>query len=114
MSLLPLLGRSDSNPVSLSTMSRDQEARVVEVRGSTRLAARLRELGFTPGVQIRVVRAGWTLVVQIGEGRLCIRRRDAASVRVDASPTDVGGGSPIVVPDHLHRVELVETAMSTA
>ena len=58
---------------------------ITEVAGSTRLAARLRELGVIPGQRIRVLRAGCPLIVQVGEGRFGMRRRDAATIRVSAA-----------------------------
>ena len=66
----------------LSDWREGEEALVVEVNGTSSLSARLRELGLTPGARIRVLRHGCPLVVQIGEGRLAMRRRDAATVRV--------------------------------
>ena len=58
------------------------EGIIQEVIGSSRLACRLRELGVMPGVHFRILRAGSPLVVQIGEGRLCLRQQDATTVRV--------------------------------
>jgi Fe2+ transport system protein FeoA len=46
------------------------------------LASRLRELGFLPGQPLRVLRAGSALIVQIGETRLAMRRRDATLIRL--------------------------------
>jgi Fe2+ transport system protein FeoA len=118
MSLLPRLrsrtsvsSTAPSRAGSLSNLSRGQEATILEVRGSSLFAARLRELGFTPGIHIRVVRSGWTVVVQIGEGRLCLRKRDAASVLIQ--PEHLPFGSPVVVPDHHHRIELDETLLNS-
>ncbi|MYC70875.1 MAG: hypothetical protein F4X17_09245 [Gemmatimonadetes bacterium] len=47
-----------------------------------RLAARLRELGFLPGEHLRVLRSGTAIIVQIGQTRLALRRRDAAAIRL--------------------------------
>lgn len=73
------------------------EGVITEVTGSTRLAARLRELGVIPGQRVRVLRAGCPLIVQVGEGRFGMRRRDAATIRVSAvipqSPTARSGPS---------------------
>ena len=60
------------------------EGVIVEVTGSTRLAARLRELGIIPGERIRVLRASCPLIVQVGQSRFGMRRRDAATIRVCA------------------------------
>ncbi len=66
----------------LSTWGLGEEGVVTAVPGSSRLASRLREMGVVPGVRIRVLRTGRALVVQVGEGRLCLRRKDAAAIRV--------------------------------
>ena len=66
----------------LSTWPPGQVGLVTEVSGVSLLAARLREIGVVPGARIRVLRAGCPLVVQVGEGRLCLRRQDAACVHV--------------------------------
>ncbi|MFH1570254.1 MAG: FeoA family protein [Gemmatimonadota bacterium] len=75
---LPLPGGSGP----LSEWPPGDEAVVVEVSGTSVLAARLRELGLIPGARVRVLRGGCPLVVQVEEGRLAMRRRDAAAVRV--------------------------------
>ena len=55
---------------------------VTAVNGASRFASRLREIGVVPGVRIRVLRTGSTLVIQVGEGRFCMRQRDALSIQV--------------------------------
>lgn len=55
---------------------------VAEVAGTGRLSARLREFGLLPGVRVRLLRAGSSVVVQIGETRLALRRCDAEAIRV--------------------------------
>ena len=69
----------------LSEWRRDTEAIVVELPGTDRLSARLRELGVLPGAHLRVLRTGSRLVVQIGEARLALRRADAAAIQVCAA-----------------------------
>jgi Fe2+ transport system protein FeoA len=76
--------RIDQSTHLLSEWRLGAEGVITEVIGSTRLAARLRELGLTPGQRVRVLRAGCPLIVQVGEGRLGMRRRDAATIRVSA------------------------------
>ena len=71
-----------SSPLDLSQLPRHSEAVVAEVSAPARLAARLRELGFLPGEHLRVLRSGTALIVQIGQTRLALRRRDAAAVRL--------------------------------
>ena len=72
----------------LSEWRQGEEAVVVEVTGASQLASRLRELGLTPGARIKVLREGCPLVIQIGEGRLAMRRRDASAVRVGPVPVE--------------------------
>ncbi len=55
---------------------------VAEVAGTGRFSARLREFGLLPGVRVRLLRAGSSIVVQIGETRLALRRCDAEAIRV--------------------------------
>jgi len=55
---------------------------VTEVAGTSPLSTRLRELGLLPGVRVRLLRAGSSLVIQIGETRLAVRRDDADAIRV--------------------------------
>lgn len=78
--------RSDTVALSaegpLSAWQPGQEGVITEVPGSSRLASRLREMGVVPGVRVRVLRTGRALVVQVGEGRLCLRRKDAIAIRV--------------------------------
>ena len=69
-------------PLDLSQLPRHSEAVVAEISAPARLAARLRELGFLPGERLRVLRSGTALIVQIGQTRLALRRRDAAAIRL--------------------------------
>ena len=90
--LLPLPGGTGL----LSDWPPGDEAVVVEVRGTSALSGRLRELGLIPGARVRILRGGCPLVVQIGEGRLAMRRRDAAAVRVrPAAGGDQAGGQAV-------------------
>ena len=74
---------------SLSSWQPGNEGVVTAVPGTSRLLSRLRELGVVPGVRIRVLRAGRSLVIQVGEGRFCLRRSDAAAIRVAAGEAPV-------------------------
>jgi ferrous iron transport protein A len=67
---------------SLSTWLPGEEGVVVAADGAPAFAARLREMGFLPGEPVRLLRAGCPLIVQIGDSRLGLRRRDAALIRV--------------------------------
>lgn len=79
----------------LSAWQPGQEGVVSEVPGSSRLASRLREMGVVPGVRVRVLRTGSALVVQVGEGRLCLRRKDASAIRVSPpQPQPAQSSSP--------------------
>ena len=69
---------------SLSSWKTGDEGVVTAVPGTSRLLSRLRELGLVPGVRIRMLRTGASLVIQVGEGRLCLRRADAVPILVSA------------------------------
>lgn len=56
-------------------------AEVLDV-GTSRGGLRLRELGFAPGVSVEVLRGGDTLLVRLGEQRLCMRTESADAVSV--------------------------------
>ncbi len=66
----------------LTTWPKGNEGRVVEVGGLSRLAARLRELGVVPGARIRLLRTGCPTVIQVEEGRYCLRKKDASLIKV--------------------------------
>lgn len=74
-----------SGPSALSLWPVGVEGVVTAIPGTSRLLSRLRELGVVPGVRIRVLRAGASLVIQVGEGRLCLRRKDAMPILVSTS-----------------------------
>jgi Fe2+ transport system protein FeoA len=73
---------SPSSQDLLSSWLPGREAIVCEIAGSSRFVTRLRELGILPGEPIRVLRGGNSLIVQVGEGRFGLRRRDAAAILV--------------------------------
>ena len=57
--------------------------------GAERLRARLRELGFVPGEQVRVVArgpvGGEPLLIQVGYTRFALRLSEAARVQVEVA-----------------------------
>ena len=69
---------------SLSSWQPGDEGIITAIPGSSRLLSRLREMGMVPGVRIRMLRTGASLVIQVGEGRLCLRRNDAVPILVSA------------------------------
>lgn len=71
-----------SGDVPLSAWREGEEGVIVRVVGNSRLASRLRELGVVPDVRVRVLRTGCPTILQVEEGRFCIRRRDAQAIRV--------------------------------
>ena len=73
---------SDTISGPLSNWRCGREAVVTAVTGASRFACRLREIGVVPGVRIRVLRTGSNLVIQVGEGRFCMRQRDAFTIHV--------------------------------
>ena len=72
----------------LSSWQRGHEAVITAVAGTTRLAARLREIGVVPGVKLKLLRTGTRIVFQVGESRYCLRRRDAETIQVCAISSD--------------------------
>ncbi len=76
-------GRSDGLAEGpLTAWPEGEEAAVVELSGTSRLASRLRELGAVPGARVRVLRSGCPTLIQVEEGRFCLRQQDAAAIRV--------------------------------
>jgi ferrous iron transport protein A len=61
-------------------------ARVAETQAGDGIARRLRELGFVPGEEVRVVAHGplgaEPILVQVGFTRFALRRAEAGRVRV--------------------------------
>ena len=83
--LRKLLGRAGDKPEAggpLTTWPKGNEGWVVEVSGLSRLSARLRELGVVPGTRIRILRSGCPTVIQVEEGRYCLRQKDAEMIRI--------------------------------
>tara|TARA_B100000029_G_scaffold482097_2_gene531754 strand:+ start:560 stop:850 length:291 start_codon:yes stop_codon:yes gene_type:complete len=70
---------------SLSGLNPGEEGVITRVSGSSLLTSRLRELGIVPGALVRMLRNDCPLVIQVGEGRLCLRKRDAAPILVNFS-----------------------------
>ncbi len=68
--------------VSLSDQGIGSIGLVSGVSGDSHLVSRLRELGVMPGVRIRVRRSCCPMVVQVGETRLGLRKKDAKAIRV--------------------------------
>lgn len=71
-----------ADPSALSHWPVGREGVVTAVPGTSKLLCRLREMGVVPGVHIRVLRTGTSIVVQVGEGRICLRREDAGPILV--------------------------------
>ena len=69
---------------NLSECGLDVEAEVVEAPCNTSVEIGLREIGLVPGVRVRVIRSGSRIVLQVGEGRVAMRREDASTIRVRA------------------------------
>ncbi|MDA0745242.1 MAG: FeoA family protein [bacterium] len=65
---------------SLADWKEGDQGVVLDVLGNTRLSSRVRELGVASGARVRVLRAGCPTVIQVEEGRFCLRRADAALI----------------------------------
>lgn len=71
--------------VSLDQLSPDTESVVVGVAGHGPIDQRLRDLGFLPGTPVRMLRRaplGDPVEYELRGYRLCLRRSEAARVRV--------------------------------
>ena len=68
-----------ATPISL--WGRGDEGTIEGISGTDQLAARLREVGAMPGVPVRVLRVGRTVVIQVGSSRFCLRKTDAACIK---------------------------------
>ena len=55
---------------------------VSKLAGTPRFVSRLQAFGLIPGAQIRILRQGSAIVLQIGDTRLCLRKQDANAIRV--------------------------------
>jgi ferrous iron transport protein A len=75
---------------TLAELRPRESGRIARVSGTDGLSQRLSELGFTPGVEIRVLRyapLGDPMQVQIRGFRLALRRREAQRVVLEAEPS---------------------------
>lgn len=52
------------------------------VNGYSPTTARLLEMGLIPGEEVRVLRGGNPLILQVGDTRLCVRPRDLEGIRL--------------------------------
>lgn len=66
----------------LTTWREGDEGVVVSVDPGTRFGVRLQELGALPDARIRLLRRGSPSVIQIEDGRFCVRREDIELIRV--------------------------------
>ena len=83
-------GSSNGPSTSLSALRSGDEGIISEIGGTAPTATRFREMGLAPGVRVRLLRAGTPIVVQAEDGRLCLRSKDAKTIRVGA----VNGKAP--------------------
>lgn len=81
--------------MTLTDLATGRSARVIaiaELNGTDSVARRLRELGFVPGEQVRLITAapfgGDPLLVQVGYTRFALRRAEAARVAITEAMRD--------------------------
>ncbi len=74
--------RSVVDAGALSECAPGTDLALMTLGGSSQLVSRLYALGLIPGVRIQVIRSGNPIVIRIGETRLCLRKEDAAAIRV--------------------------------
>lgn len=70
---------------NLSQMGKGQEVSIRSVGGHSTLRQRLQELGFTPGVNVRLVAKaafGGAMAFQVRGSTIALRRADAACVEI--------------------------------
>ena len=67
---------------SLTTCLEGDTPTVSKLAGTPRFVSRLQAFGLIPGAQIRVLRQGSALVLQVGDTRLCLRKQDADAIRI--------------------------------
>jgi len=71
---------------ALSSWQNGDEGVVVSVEEDSRFGIRLQELGALPDARIRMLLSGSPIVIQIEDGRFCIRSEDADKIRVRRLP----------------------------
>ena len=74
--------------LTLADLSPGESARIAQVTGPAELRHRLLEMGLTRGTTVRMVRAaplGDPVELNVRRYRLCVRKAEAASVRVEAA-----------------------------
>ncbi len=79
------------NTVNLSTVRRGESVRVENIEGGQHLLSRLASLGFTPGVQVRVVQnyGRGPLIVTLRGTRVALGRGEALKIVV--APAEQAG-----------------------
>jgi Fe2+ transport system protein FeoA len=70
-----------------------EQGTIVEVEGAGDAVCRLAEIGFQPGVRVRMVQSGRPCILAIGNHRLTFRGEDAATVLVEVSAGAVARGT---------------------
>lgn len=73
---------------------------ITRMDGQSQIIARLLEMGLLPGEQVRIVRAGAPLILQVGDTRLCVRPDQLDGIRVSPiDPTLLGGLESVYAGD---------------
>ncbi|MEP7212055.1 MAG: ferrous iron transport protein A [Acidobacteriota bacterium] len=75
--------------MTLTELPRGENARVIAVNGSGAVTRRLMEMGVIPGVGVSVVKAapfGDPIEIRVRGYSLAMRKNEADSIEVDASP----------------------------
>lgn len=80
---------------------------ITRVDGQSQIISRLLEMGMLPGEQVRIVRSGNPIILDVGETRLCVRPDQIGGIRLTpVDPALVGGLDSIYAEDSA----LLETA----
>lgn len=77
--------------VPIECLASGEHGTIVDVDGDRNAVCRLAEIGFQPGVLVRMVQPGRPCIIAIGNHRLTFRGEDAAMVLVEVSnPSEPG------------------------
>lgn len=74
--------KTENGEETLGNLRTGCHAAVIDVADHTKGELRLRELGFAPGAEVEVILSGETLLVRLGEQRLCLRKDSADGISV--------------------------------
>jgi ferrous iron transport protein A len=69
--------------IPLELLAAGEHARIVEIDGDESLVTRLREMGLSEGVEIRMIQPGSPCIIALSNHRLSFRGEEAAMILVE-------------------------------